>query len=98
MLSSIPRVFIVVVFALVSFGMAAPTPVTTPTSLDDRVEELTVKVNELALAAKSKDVSAKQFNPKICAIIPNTALYKKCYCYLICQTAYDPTACNKHCQ
>ena len=60
MLFSLPRTVAVVVFALLSSAMAAAPPAN---SLDDRVEELAVKVNELALAAKSKDVSAK----KVCA-------------------------------
>ena len=59
MLFSLPRVFVVVVVALVSSGMAAPTAITTPTSLEDRIKELEVKVTELALPVKAEDVSAK---------------------------------------
>ena len=57
MLFSLPRVFVVMVFALVNCGMAAPTQSVTPTSLDDRVKELAMAVNNLALD-RSKDVAA----------------------------------------
>ena len=59
MLFSLPRVFVVVVVALVGSGMAAPTAITTPTSLDERVKELEVKVTKLALPIKAKDVTTK---------------------------------------
>ena len=59
MLFSLPRVFVVMVFALVNCGMAAPTQSVTPTSLDDRVKELAMAVNKLALD-RSKDVAATE--------------------------------------
>ena len=56
MLFSVPRVIAVMAFALATCVMAAPTAIAASKSLDDRVKELAVNVNELVLAGKSKEV------------------------------------------
>ena len=66
MLFSLPRVFVVMVFALVNSGMAAPTPSVTPTSVDDRIKDLAIAVDKLALD-QAKDVAAKDVAAKVCS-------------------------------
>ena len=60
MLLSVPRVVAVMAFTLATCVMAAPTAIAAPKSLDDRVKELAVNVNELELTGKSKEVMKQQ--------------------------------------
>ena len=83
MLFSVPRVIAVMVFALVTCVMAAPTAVYAPKSVDDRVQELAVKVNEWVLA-ESKEVGEQLVRCRDATLERSRVALGALYAHLTC--------------